>query len=510
MRIAIAGFSDETCTFCKEPTTIERFEPATKRGQEILDANRGIPTYINGYMKVLEKEGVEIVPLVDAEKTGGGFSSWLTKECFDKYANEIRDRLKEAMGGQPASTKTGPGQRSEKPLDGVLLALHGAMAVDGVPKPEAEIVRRAREAVGHIPIMVTLDLHANEDEELAEVADAVFILKTYPHVDSEEIGMIAAKCMVETVRGNFKPTMACRKPGIVSASIYQASDYPPMKIIYDRCREWEKEPDVYCVSVAPGYAYADVPDIGMSVFCVTNNNKELAEKVVEDVSNLAWSLKESFAEPLPGAKEATQQAAELVKKGIRPVIIADGADRIGDSTHMLKELLSQGVKNWVIPGITDPKAAAWLEANARIGDTVTLTIGGWYDEFSGDPVEITGKVEYMGRPTYTLVGPMRKGARVKEGFVARINLGDNRHVVVSERMRGANDSSGLTSVGLDYNTLDIIVLKDRVHHRAFWDTVAKADIRTSVPGQGPADLSTLHYENVPDDVYPIGKKWRKR
>jgi len=114
------------------------------------------------------------------------------------------------------------------------------MAVSGIPKPEAEICRRVRKAVGDIPIMVTLDLHANEDHELAEAADAVFILKTYPHVDSEQIGEIAARCMVETVRGNLRPTMACRRPGILSASIYQASSSHPMKDIYDRAREWEK------------------------------------------------------------------------------------------------------------------------------------------------------------------------------------------------------------------------------------------------------------------------------
>lgn len=492
MRIGIAGFSDETCTFCKEPTTIERFEQGTLRGQEILERNRGIPTYINGYMRVLEAEGAEMVPTVYASKGPGGFSSWITTDCFDKYSYEIADALKAA--GK---------------LDGVLLSLHGAMAVTGVPKPEAELVRRVRKAVGDIPIMVTLDLHANEDHELAEAADAVFILKTYPHVDSQEIGEIAARCMVETVRGNFKPTMACRRPGIISASIYQASAYHPMKDIYDRCREWEKKPGVYCVSVAPGYAYADVVDAGMSVFVVTDNNQALAEEIAQDISDFAWSLRESFSEPLPGAEEATRMAMELVAKGQGPVVIADGADRIGDSTHMLKELLRQGAKNWGIPGITDPKAAAWLEQNAKVGDTVTLKIGGWYDENSGEPVEVTGKVIFMGRPVYKLVGPMGRGATVHDGFIATLDLGEGRYVVVSERMRGANDSAGFTAAGIDYTKLDIIVLKDRVHHRAFWDSVAKVDIRTSVPGQGPADLTLLHYENIPDDIYPIGKKWRK-
>lgn len=492
MRIAIAGFSDETCTFCKEPTTVERFEQGTVRGQAILERSRGIPNYINGFMRVLEAEGAEIVPIVAANKGPGGFSSWLTTECFDKYSYEIADALKAA--GR---------------LDGVLLALHGAMAVTGVPRPEAELVRRVRKAVGDIPIMVTLDLHANEDQEMADAADAVFILKTYPHVDSQETGEIAARCMVETVRGNFKPAMACRRPGIISASIYQASEYHPMKDIYDRCREWEKKPGVYCVSVAPGYAYADVVDAGMSVFVVTNNDRALAEEIAQDMSDFAWSLRESFAEPLPGAEEATKMAMQLAAEGKGPVVIADGADRIGDSTHMLKELLRQGAKNWGIPGITDPKAAAWLEENAKVGDTVTVKIGGWYDENSGEPVEVTGKVSFMGRPIYKLIGPMGKGATVRDAFIATIDLGDNRHVVVSQRMRGANDSAGFTAAGIDYTKLDIIVLKDRVHHRAYWDSVAKVDIRTSVPGQGPSDLSLLHYENIPEDIYPVGKKWRK-
>ncbi|MGI6662844.1 MAG: MlrC C-terminal domain-containing protein [Bacillota bacterium] len=109
---------------------------------------------------------------------------------------------------------------------------------------------------------------------------------------------------------------------------------------------------------------------------------------------------------------------------------------------------------------------------------------------------------------YKLIGPMGRGATVRDAFIATIDLGDNRYVVVSQRMRGANDSAGFTAAGIDYTKLDIIVLKDRVHHRAYWDSVAKVDIRTSVPGQGPADLSLLHYENIPEDIYPVGKKWR--
>jgi microcystin degradation protein MlrC len=492
MRVAVASFSHETCTFCPDPTTIERLEPYVRRGHKILDVARGIPTYINGYMKVAEAEGAELVPLVAAGMAPGGYTSWFEPSCFDKYANEIADGL-----------------RSAGRLDGVLLALHGAMAVTGVPKPEAEIVRRARKAAGNIPIMVTLDLHANEDHEITDAADAVFILKTYPHVDDEQIGEIAARCMVETIKGNFAPTQACRKPGIISASIYQASNYHPMKDIFDRCREWEKQPGIHCVSVAPGYAYADVPDVGMCVIAVTNNDKALADKVAQDVSDLAWSLRESFVRPLPRPKEGVAQLLKLVAEGRKPIVVADGADRTGDSTHMLRELLAQGARNFGIPGIADPKAVCELGGSHTVGDTVTAKIGGWASEFSGEPVEVTGRIAYMGKPEYRHIGPMSEGALVQDGLTVTLDLGNGNYVAVSERMRDALDSAGFTSAGIDYTKLDIIVLKDRVHHRAYWDSVAKVEFPIDAPGIGPANLRELTYRNIPADIYPLGKKWQK-
>ncbi|HBK86169.1 MAG TPA: hypothetical protein DDZ53_09095 [Firmicutes bacterium] len=490
MRVAIAEFFHETCTFCPDPTTIELLEPHVRRGQAILDHLTG--GYMHGYKQALDEVQAELVPLLEAGGAPGPYTSWLDTACFDKYTDEIVAGLREA--GE---------------VDGVLLSLHGAMAVQGVPKPEAEIVRRVRQAVGDKPIIVTLDLHANEDAELTDVADAVFVIKTYPHLDTEQTGYAAARCLIDTIQGRFQPRQALRKPGIISASIYQATDYPPVRTLLERCREWEKQDKVRWVAVAPGFAYADVPDVGLSVIAVTNGDQALADKIAQDVSDLAWSLRESFCQPLPNPQEAVAEALALIRQGQRPVVLADGADRTGDSTHMLQELLNQGVKNFAIPGIADPVVAKQLEATAQVGDKVKVSVGGWASEFSGAPVEISGVIEFMGRPKYTLVGPMGKGRQVQDGLVIRLNLGYNNHVVISERMRGANDSAGFTAVDIDVDSLDVVVLKDRVHHRAFWDTVAKADIKVDAPGIGAADLSTLHYDNVPDDIYPIGRKWHK-
>jgi len=492
LRLAVAEFSHETCTFCPDPTTFERLNPYARRGQAVLEGTRGIPTYINGFMQVAEAvKDVELIPIISVGMAPGPYTSWMETSCFDTYTGEICDGL-----------------RAAGRLDGVLLALHGAMAVAGVPKPEAEIVRRARAVVGNIPIMVTLDLHANEDHELTDAADAVFVLKTYPHVDSQAIGELAARCMVQTVAGALKPVMAIRKPGIMSASIYQASEYPPMKLIYDRCRAWEAKPGVVCVSAAPGYAYSDVPDVGLAIIAVTNGDQPLADAAAQDVADLAWSIKEQFSRPLPKPAAAVTEVMRLVAAGERPVLIADGADRTGDSTWVLAELLRQGATNFALAGISDPPVARQLAEQHAVGDHVSVMVGGWASEYSGPPVEVSGTIEYIGKPNFTLIGPMGKGSKVQDGLVVRINAGNNRQIPVSERMRWSNDSAGLTAIGIDVASLDIIVLKDRVHHRAFWDSIVKVDFPIDAPGIGPADLTTLEYHNIPADVYPVGAKWR--
>ncbi len=490
MRIAIAEFSHETCTFCPDRTTIARLDPYVLRGEQ-LASQKDTPTYLKGFYTVLEENHAEIIPIISVGMAPGPYTSWFTPECFEKYCGEITSAL--ANAGQ---------------LDGVLLALHGAMAVEGVPKPEAEIARRVRSVVGSIPIMITLDLHANEDHELTDASDGVFVLKTYPHLDSEETGEIAARCMVATVTGKVKPTQACAKPNIVSASIFQASDFYPMKDLYDLCRQWEEQPDVICVSIAPGFAYADVPDIGMSIIAVTNDNQELANQIVAELKEKAWNLREALNQKLPATKEAVSNVLEFIKNGKGPVLIADGADRTGDSTHVLSELLAQGAHNFGIPGIADQKALNYLIANHQVGDFVTLPIGGWATEFSGQPVEVSGTIEYIGAPEYRLVGPMMKGRKIKENTIATLNLGSGNYVVLSDRMRGAIDHMGFTAAGIDYQKLDIVVLKDRVHHRAFWDSYCNIDYKIDAPGIGAVNLQSLHYDHAPDDAYPIGANYR--
>jgi microcystin degradation protein MlrC len=499
--IAVASFSHETLTFCLEPTDLKAWEEGDiKYGSETLNTEGEGKTYITGFKEATEGElDIELVGIL---RTGWpnttGYGSWISTEAFDIITGRITSRLEEL-----------------RQVDGVYLALHGAMAVHGVSRPEAEIVRRVRKVVGDVPIMVTFDLHANEDVEMAHAADGVFVLKTYPHLDSHEIGYRAGECMVKTLRGEFKPTMAFKKPKIASASVFQASEFPPMKHVYDHCREWEGK-GVFCASVAPGFAYADVPDLGASVFVVTNDDQGLAEECAQDLHDLMWSLRKELTRKLPSAMDGVAEVLRLVKSGIKPVVIAYHDERLGDGTHVIRELLDQGAVNWCSTCIADPEALKILLANNKVGDEVKLTIGGWLHEISGKPVNIKGTIEYLGELEWVETGPMGLGATRKLDSVTCIDLGNNRHVMVTERLYAPMSADPLKAMGLDMDSLDIVEIKSRVHHKAYWEgldentgTVRYHDFPVDPPGLGPADLSLLEYKHIPWDIYPIGEKYRK-
>jgi microcystin degradation protein MlrC len=495
IRIAVASFSHETCTFCPKPTTVEDFEAGgVLYGKEILKSARGIPNYINGYMlAALEHDDVELVGILSAARSRGGSSgSWLTEECFDRYSYGIADGLREGL-----------------PFDGVLLALHGAMAVDGHLKPEAEIVRRCREVVGpDVPVMVTLDLHANEDHELSDEADGVFILKTYPHVDSEEIGYKAGICLIETIRGEFNPTMSIRKPGVITPSVFQGTGEFPAKEIMNRARMWEaREEDCYSVGVAFGFAYADVPDVGATVITVTNDNQKLADEITEDLSDYIWELREPFAgKKLFKTEKGVKEAIKLAIEGKTPVIIADHSDRVGDSTWVLRELIGQGARNFCIATIADDKTIQEIKSKAMKGEKVTVKVGGHSGCYAGEPVMIEGELTYLDKCQYILKGPMSKGDTRNLGLTAVLSFGNNNHVILTPTLHQVLDDAILPAVGLSLNNLEIVSIKSRVHFRAYFNEKAGSIVVVDALGLGPADLSQLDYHNIPENIYPVGKK----
>ena len=479
VRIGVATFSHETCTFCPVPTGIAEWEyyGPPVGGDSVLE--RG--AYIGGFVsRAREYRGVELVGILSPRGAKGGSSgSWITREAFDKYSYGIAEDLRRA--GR---------------LDGVFLALHGAMAVTDVSRPEAEIVRRVRAVVGDIPIFVTLDLHANEDHELSDAADAVFIVKRYPHYDARLQGERAARIMLRTIRGSYTPTMATRKPGVITPSVFQGTGESPAMDIMERARRWENRvPDLF-VSVAFGFAYADVPEVGATVMVVTNDDQELADRVADDMSDYIWRVREEFAgRRLPKTRTGVTRAIAEAMAGHTPVVVADHADRTGNSTHILEELIRQRARNFCIATIADSLAVREIASQAGVGEEVSVRVGGYADRFAGNPVHIDGVVEYLGEYG-------------RSDTVAVLRFGNNNRVILTSQLHQVTTPGIFERLGIDLAEVDIAVLKSRVHfRRGFVETgLAGAVVIVDDPGLGPADLRTIDYQNVPEGLYPISRR----
>ena len=478
VKIGVATFSHETCTFCPRPTGVAEWEfyGPPERGEAVLDAG----SYIRGFVsQAREFEGVELIGLLSPRNAVGGSSgSWITKEAFDKYTGGIVKDLEE-----------------QGPFDGVFLALHGAMAVTGVPKPEAEIARRVRAAVGDIPIVATFDLHGNEDEEFLAVADGTFTVKRYPHYDARLQGERAARYLLRVIRETYKPTTATRKPGVITPSVYQGTGVSPARDIMERARRWEcRRPDAF-VSVFFGFAYADAPDAGATVSVMTNDDQALADEIADDMADYIWRVREEFAgRVLPKTDEGVALAIAAARAGKTPVVIADHADRTGNSTHILEALIQQEASNFCIATIADKKCIDLIVAEAGVGQTVTVDVGGYADQFAGKPVSIDGTVEYLGEYH-------------QFETIAVLNFGTNNRVIVTPQLHQVTTPEIFDTLGIDLEDCDIISLKTRVHfRRGFHETgLAGAIFEIDTPGLGPADLTTLKYENVPKDLYPLNK-----
>ena len=250
IRIAVLNFAHETVTFLPNDTTYNDFiyQGSPARGEALLAWEPR--SYMGGFVKVArEHEGVELVGIESPlwPKTGTG-SGWITTEAYETFLGRMIAELK--AGGK---------------WDGVYLALHGAMGVRGVPKPEAEIARRVREVVGRGAFIVgTFDPHGNEDEEFLAAADMAFCVKYFPHYDAHLQGERAARMLIRAIRGDYTPATVTVKVPILTATVLQWTGASPWMDLVQRALTWEaREPDLY-VNVFFGFPFADVPDVGLT------------------------------------------------------------------------------------------------------------------------------------------------------------------------------------------------------------------------------------------------------
>lgn len=483
LKFAVLRFQHETCTFCPGgDVTIEDWTKSREpdKGDAVLKAGR----YVRGFTAAMnEYQGIELVGLTSPVGVYGGSSrSWSTEDTFEHFMGMMIEDLKAAM-----------------PVDGVYLALHGAMAVRNIPRPEAEVAKRIREVVGKgVPIVATFDLHANEDEEFLKWADMSFIIKRYPHYDTGLQGSRAARALVRMARGTYTPAIAARRPGIITPTVLQWTGKSPAMDIMERARRWESRENDVVVSVAFGFPWSDVPDLGHIVQVMTNNDQALADRIADDMNEYMWRTREGmFGDEFMMPPEAVAQAKRDVASGDFPVVLADYSDRNGDSTFILDEVIKQGLSKVLLGTIRDERViAALTTSEAEPGDSFDMNVGGFAADSSGQPVRVEGTLSYFGEG----MGYDR---------IAIVEFGDQNSVIITPALRQIIWTSQLKVGGINPDDFDVFMTKSRVHFRRGFDETgyAKSIYIVDAPGEfvGTVRLDSLTYENADlSNFYPHG------
>src|SRR3954463_13065717 len=360
-RIAVGGFLHETNTFAPTKATFADFQhgggwPAMTQGAEIPKVMRKINVGLAGFIEAAETNGWDLVPTIACAASP---SAHVTKDAFERIVKVMVDGI--AVAG---------------PLDAVYLDLHGAMVTEHLDDGEGEILARVRRVIGKdIPLVASLDLHANVTPEMMEHADALIAYRTYPHIDMAETGRASERHLALLLKTKQRFAKAFRQLPFLIPISGQCTNDQPTKGIYEKLAALESDA-VPTLSFAPGFPAADFRDCGPSVFAYGKTQAD-ADRAADAIVKLIESHEDDFDGKIWSPDDGVRHAMELAKGASKPIIIADTQDNPGaggdsDTTGILRWRGRK--KQSAAPGaFYDPFSAKAPHA-AGVGAAVTLSL----------------------------------------------------------------------------------------------------------------------------------------
>ena len=484
-RVGIASLMHESNTFYPVPTTREMFrDTCLVSGREVISHWGEAHHEIGGMLEVLPAQGLETVPLL----TGTAMPSGpVQEEAYEEILAEILDRI------------------SGESLDGLLLALHGAMVAEHVRDADGRTAASIRQLVGpDLPIVMTLDLHANVSPLMIESVTATTIYRTYPHLDQRERGREAARILAETLEGRIQAVQALVKPPLCISILAQGSRYEPVADLYRRMEELIEQEGIVSASIAPGFAYADVEEMGPAFLVVTDGDRSLARNEALALARRAWNRRDELT--LLGTP-IKQAVAEAMAAEAGPVTLLDVGDNVGggspaDGTLILEEVIRTGSGPALVV-LFDPAAVQACVASG-VGTEVSLVVGGKSDDLHGPPIPIRGRVRCLHDGAFVEEEPRHGGARYNnQGLTALVETGDGHAIVLNSLRMAPMSLEQVLSLGIKPNSYRILVAKGAIAPVAAYEPVSSRMVYVDTPGITSANPAHFEYRYRPRPLYPF-------
>ncbi|MEW4562097.1 M81 family metallopeptidase [Bremerella sp. JC770] len=485
MRIGLVALLHESNTFAADRTTLDHFQrDILVSGREVLARFADAHHEMGGFIQGLREGGAEPVGVFAARALPSGT---ITAETFDELTQQLLHQLKQAG-----------------PLDGILVAPHGATVAENHPDADGAWLTEVRELVGpDMPIMGTLDPHANLSPAMVAATDALLAYQTNPHVDQQQRGHQAAQLMVRTVRGEISPVQAAAFPPLAISIERQCSQESPALEFLAEMERSRQNHSLLDASFFYGFPYADVPEMGSAVLCIADNNASLAQSVADELAETLWQRRADTLGTYCDIATAIQKAREL--EG--PVCLLEMGDNIGAGSAAKATWIAQALMREnecrAFVALCDPAAVSQAQQTG-IGASLQLSIGGQPDEIDGSPLEGMFEVVSLHAGHFAEEAPRHGGkTEFDMGPTAILQAANGMTLQVTTHRTAPWSLGQLTHCGLDPQAFQIIVAKGVNAPLAAYQDVCPHFIRVDTPGITTANMERLAYAHRRQSMYPF-------
>ncbi len=485
MRIGIIALLHESNTFSAQPTTLESFrQNLLLSGEPIRAAMEDAHHEVGGFFGGLDAAGVEAVPLFAARALPSGT---IRSDAFEALENQLLECVRDSV-----------------PLDGILVAPHGATVSERHADADGHWLNELRKLVGpDIPIIGTLDAHANLSPLMVDRCTALIAYRTNPHLDQRERGTEAANLMVRTLRREIAPVMSAVFPPLAISIEKQCTEELPLAALYQSANDQLRRDGVLSNSILLGFPYADVQEMGASVIAVTDGNKQLADQMAAELASAMWEMRQQFC----GEFISVDQAVHDCKESSGRVCLLDMGDNVGggssaDGTELLAAIHSQGIGP-SFGCLYDPQSVADCD-RAGVGAQIRISAGGKTDDLHGGPIEATVRVISMHQGKFCESKPRHGGITdFDQGRTAVCETDRGLTLMLTSQRMVPFSLQQLYSCGVDPKRFRILVAKGVNAPLAAYREVCNEYIRVNTMGSTCADLSRLTFKHRRLPMFPM-------
>ena len=491
-RVGIVALLQESNTFLAGKTTLDHFHAdLLAAGPAVREALAAAHHEVGGFFSGLAAAEIEAVPIFAARALPYGT---MTADCLDSLLRMMTTALESAG-----------------PLDGLLVAPHGATVSEAIADVDGHWLGLLRQRLGALPIIGTIDPHANLSPAMVAATDALIAYRTNPHVDQRDRGIEAARLIARTLAGEIRPTQSAAFPPLaINIECQDPAAFPclphyeaaaRLRAAYEQCPATGPLPSgtVLSTSIVLGFPYADVPEMGSSAIVVTNDDPAAAQRHADALGDGLWQARDTFRPALTSIEAALDLAANLAG----PICLLDMGYNVGcgspaDGMAIARAILRRGIPASVVC-ICDPEAAARAVA-AGAGARLRLALGGHAPEWAGDPesqwIEAEWRVRSVSDGRFTESRPRHGGATsFDQGPTAVLEHDRGLTVMVTTRRMAPFSLEQIRHAGLDPGSFRLLVAKGVHAPVAAYGEVCREFIRVNTPGVTTADLSRLHYRH---------------